>query len=234
MSSVAFLLVFIVALCSRVQLHTSPVPDSTGTCPTVRPQGALLLKPVRSYVLVVSTGCCGWYLSPDSGTFVPGHEWSAAADSSGHSQRACICVFLPTVQVSAGRAKLCPSRSAIWTSPSHVASAGFSCGRDHAKAKLSDKNLVHDSAGWNLGELQANASPALDGACVSIWAQQLNITVLLLGVGRLMAVGWITWSQVTLTMEVSEFRKQQEVPRWPACFQSHRPKQIIWPTPKIM
>ena len=95
-----------------------------------------------------------------------------------------------------------------------MASASFSCGRDHAKAKLSNKNLVHDSAGWHLGELQANASPALDWACVSIWAQQLDtFTVLLLGISHLIAVGWITWSQVTLTMGVSEFRDQQEVPR---------------------
>ena len=49
---------------------------------------------------------------------------------------------------------------------------------------------------------------------MSIWAQQLDIfTVLLLGISHLIAVGWITWSQVTLTMGVSEFREQQEVPR---------------------
>lgn len=143
MSSVVLLLVFSVALCSWVQLYASPVADSTGKCPTVRLQEALLLKPVRFYVLVASTGCCGWDLSPDSGTFVPGHERSAAADSSGHSQRACICVFLPTVQVSPGHAELCPSRCAAWTSSSHVASASFSCGRNHAK--LSDR---HSFSSW--------------------------------------------------------------------------------------
>lgn len=59
MSSVVLLLVFSVALYSRVQLYASPVADSTGKCPTVRLQEALLLKPVRFYVLVASTGCCG-------------------------------------------------------------------------------------------------------------------------------------------------------------------------------
>lgn len=168
MSSMVFLRVFIEALCSWAQLYASPKPDSKGICPMVRLQEALLLKPVRLCVLVASTGCCGWYLSPDSGTFVPGHEWSAAADSSGHSQRACICIFLPTVQVSPGRAKLCPSRSAIWTSPSHVASASFSCVRDHLK--LSDIHFVHDSVGWHLGEPEANASSTPDWTCVSIGA----------------------------------------------------------------
>ena len=213
MSSVVFLRVFIEALCSWVQLYASPMPDSTGIRPMVRLQEALLLKPVRLCVLVASTGCCGWYLSPDSGTFVPGHEWSAAADGSGHSQRACICIFLPTVQVSPGRAELCPSRSAIWASPSHVASASFSCGRDHLT--LNDIHYVHDSVGWHLGEPEANASSALDWTCVSIWAQELGIfTVLLLGMGRLMAVGWITWTQVMLTVEVSELslREQERVP----------------------
>ena len=101
---------------------------------------------------------------------------------------------------------------------------------------VTDIHLVHDSAGWHLGEPQANASSALDWACVSLWAQQLGIfTVLLLSLGCLIAMGWILWSQVTLSMEVSEFREQQErAPRQPACFQSHRPNQIMWPTPKIM
>lgn len=165
----------------------------------------------------------------------PGHAASAAADKSGHSQRACICVSYQQSKWVLQYAELCPSRCAAWLPPLMwhlLALAGV-----EPMPKLSDKHsfsswILQVGIWWTSGKCFF----CFDWACVSSGPSSWASSQFCFWA----SVAWWLWDgyygarwRWAWKSPNSENSKRGRLDKL-ACFQSHRPNQIMWPTPKIM